>query len=82
MMKRTLAVVFAVAVLVASTYGWEPGAKTYYVSKSGSDKNPCSQKAPCRTIPVAIAKMKTGDHLVVREGVIVASDIKWTLGRS
>jgi hypothetical protein len=39
-----------------------------YVSKSGSDSNPCTQASPCLTINSGIAKMKGGDTLIVGAG--------------
>jgi hypothetical protein len=43
--------------------------RVYYVSASGSDKNPCSQSAPCATILHATsAVMRPGDTVLVRGG--------------
>jgi nitrous oxidase accessory protein NosD len=44
-------------------------AKTLYVSaKKGNNANPCTAKAPCRTINYAVAKAKSGDTVSVAAG--------------
>lgn len=80
--STAIPLLFAVAVLVAFSYGWERGSKVYYVALTGSDSGPCSEKAPCRTIRKAFSKMRTQDQLVIRKGWVADRDELLTLERS
>lgn len=55
------ALAFGAAVLLSGT--------TYYVSPSGSDANPCTQSAPCKTITKALSAAGSGDSVSVDAGV-------------
>ncbi|MDQ3831109.1 MAG: right-handed parallel beta-helix repeat-containing protein [Candidatus Tectomicrobia bacterium] len=41
---------------------------TYYVATNGSDSNPCSSSAPCRTLQHAFAIAGPGDTILIRSG--------------
>jgi hypothetical protein len=43
-------------------------AATYYVDKAGSDSNPCTATAPCRTIQKGLSVISGGDTLVIGDG--------------
>ena len=43
-------------------------AATLYVATTGSDGSPCSQQAPCRTINGGIARLQSGDVLIINGG--------------
>jgi parallel beta-helix repeat protein len=43
-------------------------AATYYVALTGSDSNPCTEAAPCQTIPKGVSMLASGDTLYLRGG--------------
>jgi hypothetical protein len=45
-----------------------PSSGGYYVSKSGSDNNPCTQNMPCASIQRGIDLLKAGDTLYIGQG--------------
>src|SRR5215471_18200806 len=45
------------------------GATTYYVSKDGSDSNPCSETQACSTVRQGISKLAGGDTLIIKGGL-------------
>ena len=70
----------ATVLAVSGTTAAAAGAKTLYVTKSGSDANACTKKAPCQTIGHAVGKAHKGDTVKVAAGtyaemVTIGSDI-------
>jgi parallel beta-helix repeat protein len=60
-----------IALTVAATTGATAaaaGAKTFFVSRSGSNANPCSAVAPCLTINHAVGKAGPGSTIIVEKG--------------
>jgi nitrous oxidase accessory protein NosD len=57
-----------VAVLAGAGGAAAAGSHTLYVSTSGSDANPCSASAPCRTISHAVSVAVWGDAVSVGSG--------------
>jgi hypothetical protein len=64
MKKFSFFIVFLAMLFVAGT---AHGA-SYYMSRSGSDSNACSQSAPCATLAKAFKMMSGGDTLYVADG--------------
>ena len=51
--------------------GVRASAATYYVAKTGSDANTCSQALPCLTIAKGVSKLVSGDILIIKAGTYV-----------
>ena len=61
-MKKTICFLFLLGAALC-------GAKEYFVSNAGNDKNEGSQERPFKTICKAVAMVKPGDVVTVRGGV-------------
>lgn len=76
MMKRTVQFISVFVAMVMtlvsyrSVYATASGlaSKTYYVSPTGSNLNPCTLSAPCKTFKRAISRASAGDVIVALAG--------------
>jgi parallel beta helix pectate lyase-like protein len=65
---------YVVAIVMALLWWGETPAvvgaagTTYVVATTGSDSNPCSSAAPCRTISKGVSKLRAGDTLLLKSG--------------
>jgi parallel beta helix pectate lyase-like protein len=71
--------IYLFSIVLAVLWGWATPAAVgaagtaYYVASTGSDGNPCSQAAPCRTIPKGVSKLRAGDILFIASGTYAGS---------
>jgi parallel beta-helix repeat protein len=63
------------------SYSVTATAATYFVTKSGSNNNPCTQAAPCLTIGRGVSKAAVpGEIVIVGAGTYVESVGSWSSG--
>jgi hypothetical protein len=56
------------------TFVLDASAATYYIAPSGSNSSPGTASSPWKTFTFALAKLKPGDHLLLRDGIYTRSD--------
>lgn len=66
--------VCSVVLLISLAFAVDAAAATYYIAPTGSDSNPGAASAPWRTFSFALAKLKPGDTLLLRDGTYTPSN--------
>lgn len=68
-MIRRLLVILALAVALAIAGRAQAQGSAYYIAPTGSDQSPCTESAPCASIPKAVSLCQSDCTIYLRSGV-------------